>query len=348
MPITKNFNINRDKIKNILVVRQHHQLGDMLCALPMLAALRKGFPDAHISLIASPVSFNVLNNKVNPYLNEVINYNKESVFSLLGFFKQLNSKKHDIGIVPSTVSISRTSHYLNFFSGAKIRVGVESIENKINKSANLLNIKGKFIWSERNVHQSERNLDMVRLIGCDLTDSEKKRVRLVLDKKETEFAEKYYNEVFPDKSRKVAAFHPGAGKIQNRWNADKFVKLMMRLSKEHNFYILLTSGPMDKEVVSYITSELSRHSVICEVSPKTSIRNDAAIIKKTSVYISNDTGPMHVAAYVNANVIGLFGPTKGYEWGPVNEKGVYIQSKSDNINDITVDEVYKTALSKLF
>lgn len=347
MPITKNFNINRDKIKNILVVRQHHQLGDMLCALPMLAALRKGFPDAHISLIASPVSFKVLNNKVNPYLNEVINYNKDSVFSLLGFFNQLNSRKYDVGIVPSTVSISRTSHYLNYFSGAKIRVGAESIENKINKSANLLNIKSKFVWSEQKAHQSERNLDMVRLIGCDLTDSEKKKVRLVLDKKETEFAEKYYHDVFPDKNRKVAAFHAGAGKIQNRWSADNFIKLMLRFSKEYNSYLLLTSGPMDKEINNYIRSELRKYSIDCEVSPKTSIRNDAAIIKKTSLYISNDTGPMHVAAYVNANVIGLFGPTKGYEWGPVNEKGSFIQSKSDNINDISVDEVYSTAISKL-
>jgi heptosyltransferase-2 len=52
---------------------------------------------------------------------------------------------------------------------------------------------------------------------------------------------------------------------------------------------------------------------------------------------------MHVAAYVNANVIGLFGPTNGYEWGPLNENGMYIQSPTKDINDIKVEDVFEKA-----
>lgn len=336
----KNFNSNPDKIKNILIVRQHHQLGDMLCALPMFAAIRKRFPQAHVTLIASPISYEVLNSKANPYLDKVINYNKQNVHTLLDFFNKFLSRKYDIGIVPSTASISRTSHYINYISGAKVRVGVESIEKKANKSANLLTIKKKFFWDEQKLHQTERNLDIARLIGCDLTPEEKKNVRIVLDKNEKVFAETYFKDKFPDKSKPVFAFHAGAAKVQNRWNKDNFVKLILLLHEKYKPYFLLTSGPIDGEINHYIMRQLKNHSVHCEILEKTPIRKVGSVISRTALYVSNDTGTMHVASYVNANVIGLFGPTNGYEWGPINPKGTYMQSTTNNIDDISVNDVF--------
>lgn len=336
----KNSETHSEKVKNILIVRQHHQLGDMLCALPMFASVRKKFPQAHITLIASPVSFEVLNNRVNPYLDEVINYNKQNVHTMLDFFNHFLSRKYDIGIVPSTASISRTSHYINYMSGAKVRVGVESIENKVNKTANLLTVKEKFFWDEQKLHQTERNLDIARLIGCDLSPEEKKKVRIVLDKNETIYAERYFADKFPDKTRHVLAFHAGAAKVQNRWNKDNFVKLILMLHEKYNPYILLTSGPIDGEINHYIKRQLKIKSVHCEILEKTPIRKVAAVISRAAVYLSNDTGTMHAASYVNANVIGLFGPTNGYEWGPVNTKGAYIQSETNDINDISEEKVF--------
>jgi ADP-heptose:LPS heptosyltransferase len=347
MQNTKNYNVIPEKVKNVLIVRQHHQLGDMLCALPMFAAIRKKFPYAHITLIASPVSYEILNNPANPYLNEVINFNKQTFLHILKFFKNLFSRKYDVGIVPSTASISRTSHYINYIAGAKTRVGVESVENKINKSAYLLNVKRKFFWKGNKLHQTERNLDISRLIDCDITPEEKKTVRIFLDQSEKEYANKYYAENFPDKSKPVIAFHPGAAKIQNRWGKDKFVKLMTLLYRNYNPYLCLTSGPIDKEITDSIKSELSKLNIPCNLIEKTSIRKVGALVEKASLYITNDTGTMHVASYVNANVVGLFGPTNGYEWGPVNERGSYIQSVSDNIDDITVDQVFELANAKL-
>lgn len=341
MQNTKNYNLSTGKVKNILIVRQHHQLGDMLCALPMFAAIRKKYPSAHITLIANPLSHKILNSKANPYLDTVLNYDKLSVFNLLSFFNGLYSRKYDIGIVPSTASISRTSHILNYIAGSRMRVGVESIENKVNKSANLLTVKKKFYWDESKLHQSERNLDICRQIGCDISPEEKKGVRLFLDKAETDFAEKYFADNFPDKSKPVAAFHPGAAKIHNRWDRDKFIKLMIKLYNNYGAYLFLTSGPIDREITSHIKTELNKLNVPCTVVEKTTIRNESALIKKADLYVSNDTGMMHVASYVNANVVGLFGPTNGYEWGPINERGHYIQSATNNINDITVDEVFE-------
>jgi len=106
---------------------------------------------------------------------------------------------------------------------------------------------------------------------------------------------------------------------------------------------LLTSGKIDKEITAGIKKELLKRRIECTIIENSSIRKIGAIIKNTDLYISNDTGTMHVAAYVNANVIGLFGPTNGYEWGPLNENGMYIQSPTKDINDIKVEDVFEKA-----
>lgn len=347
MQNTKNFKLDPENVKNVLIVRQHHQLGDMLCALPMFAAVRNKYPSAHITLIASPVSYEVLKSSANPYLDEVINFSKQTIFHILGFLNALSSRKYDIGIVPSTASISRTSHIINYIAGAGVRVGVESIENKVNKTAYLLNVKKKFYWDDKKLHQTERNLDISRLIDCDISGEEKKKVRIYLDKTEKDFADKFYEGNFPEKSKPVFAFHTGAAKDQNRWSMDNFIRLMVLLYEKYDAYLCLTSGPIDKEITDSIKLELTKLNVPCVLLEKTPIRKVGAIIEKAALYVTNDTGTMHVASYVNANVIGLFGPTNGYEWGPVNERGNYIQSPSSDINDITVDKVFGLSIINL-
>lgn len=333
--------IKYENVKNILIVRQHNQLGDMLCSLPLFAALRKKFPSASITLVASPINYEILFSDINPYIDDVLVFNKSTIFHLLRFFKKLRSKKFDIGVVPSTVSISRTSHFINYVSGAKIRVGVRRLNEKINKVEFLLNVKSDFDWDKKSLHQTERNLDIVRQIDCNLTVEEKKKVGIVLSDEEKIFAEDFVNKNFPDKSKLLLAFHPGAGKAQNRWSADNFVELITRLYDYYKCNILITSGVIDTRVTDYVTEKLSKKNIKYVVIEKPTIRNISAVLTKTDLYITNDTGTMHVAAYVNANVIGLFGPTNSYEWGPLNENGISIQSPGKDINEIKVENVFE-------
>ena len=331
------------EVKNILVVRQHNQIGDMLCSLPLFAALKKKYPGARITLVASITNYSIVYGDVNPYINDVLVFNKSTLPHIFRFFRKLRKIKFELGIVPSTVSISRTSHFINYFSKAKIRVGVKSLNGKINKTDFLLNIKSDFHWDKLKLHQTERNLDIVRQIGCDLTREDMNNLRLGLSSKEINFAKEFLNKNCPDKSRKIFAFQPGAGKIQNRWNVDNFKELIGLLYKKYNPYILINSGPVDKEITDNLIPKLSElginPGIICF-----SIREAGAILAKSDILISNDTGTMHVGAMVNTKVIGLFGPTEAYEWSPVNEQGTFIQSKTKNIDDITVEEVYNKTI----
>lgn len=334
--------IKTDEVKNILIVRQHNQLGDMLCSVPLFAAVRKKFPEAHITLVASPVNYEILYSDINPFIDKVITYRKSPFRNLLEFYKELKNHDYQIGIVPSTVSISRTSHLINYFSGAKIRVGVNSIDEKLNSVSYLLNVKSDFHWDTRKLHQTERNLDVGRLIGCDLTEKEKKEVMIHLSEGERSFADKFMTGNFPDVNRCVIAFHPGAGKEKNRWSVQNFIDLMKLFYEKYNCYLLLTSGSIDKEFTDLVKKDLSqKHNIECRILENTPIRKVGAVIKQTDLYITNDTGTMHVAGGVDANVVSLFGPTPGYEWAPEGKNKIYIQSATADINRITVEEVFK-------
>jgi heptosyltransferase-2 len=336
--------IEPSKVKNILIVRQHNQLGDMLCSVPLFAAIRKRFPEAHITLVASPINYEILFSDINPFIDKVITYRKSPFKNLIEFYKELKNHDYQIGIVPSTVSISRTSHFINFFSGAKIRVGVNSIDDKVNSVAYLLNVKSDFEWDKNKLHQTERNLDVGRQINCDLTDEEKKGVMIHLSDEEIKFAEDFIRTNFPDRNKPLISLHPGAGKMPNRWKRENFVELVKRLHEKYECNILITSGLIDKEITDKVRDELKSLNINCVVLENTTIRKVGAVIKLTDLYITNDTGTLHVAGGVDANVISLFGPTHGYEWAPKGDNKIYIQSPTDNINDISIDMVFKEAV----
>ena len=110
--------------------------------------------------------------------------------TILNFIKELRSRKYQIGIVPSTIVLSRTSHIINRISGAKFRVGVKSIDGKENKSHKYLNVKTDFNWKEK--HQSFRNLEVVNQLGCDLSEEEIKSIRINFSEYNLDFANRFY------------------------------------------------------------------------------------------------------------------------------------------------------------
>ena len=327
-----------EKVENILVVRQHNQIGDMLCSLPLYAALKKKYPDSSITLVAAKTNYEIPFFEINPFLNRVIIFDKQNLKSIFHFFKKLRDRKYQIGIVPSTIKVSRTSHILNYLSGAKIRIGVKSIDGVENSSHKLLNLKADFIW--KGIHQRERNLDVVKQIGCDITEEEKQSLKLQFGNDDLREAERFINENFPDRSKKIIGFHTGAGKTTNTWDTRKFIELIKRLRVDYNNYILLTSGWTDEPIIKDVSSALSTSNINFTVAHNLRVRQLATLISRVNLFITNDTGTMHVAGSTEAEMISLFGPTNPNEWAPTGENKYFIKSRTENINDISVDEVF--------
>jgi ADP-heptose:LPS heptosyltransferase len=234
----------RPPFRNILIVRQHDQLGDMLCAVPLMRALRQSSPDAHIALVTSPVNHKIMLN--HPYLDEVIEYDKRKLFSsgqgVLNVLGRVRSRPYDLAIVPSTVSVSSTSNLIARLSGATVRCGARSLDGVPNTTAWCFNVTVELSWGNApHLHQTSRNLAVLTPLGISTDDLSH---RIGLTQEELERARHTLGQLRKD-HRFVIRFHPGAGKPPNRWSAERFAGLANHAARKYEAGIVVTQGPMD-------------------------------------------------------------------------------------------------------
>ena len=331
----------------ILVIRQHNQLGDMLCVVPLLRALRKAFPNAQISLLASRVNYDVM--RGNIYLNDVILYDKSEFLSggrfhlivFWRFLRRLRGLRFEAVIVPATVSVSVTSDILAYSSGARYRVGARSLEGVENPTGFLYTVPVDLKWgSGSSRHQALRNFDVAASLGLQTPDLSSEITLLPHEVA----AGKSFVDSIKGQKRLCIAFHPGAGKIPNRWPAERFSLVANILGFEFDGAIVITSGAFDGDPTSEMRSKLA---VTYEVVAGRPIREVAAILAECNLLISNDTGIMHVGAAVGTPVLSLFGPTDPHQWAPAGKPHRYLVGQGGDIERITTDQVLQAGREML-
>ena len=309
----------------------------MICSVPLYAAMKKRYPLSKITLVASPTNYPIPFQELNPFIDEIILYDKSSFFSIVKFYRKLWKKNYQICIVPSTIRSSFTSHIISFLSFGKLRVGVKSIDGKNNDAAFLLNRKAEFNWEKEKKHQSERNLDIARLAGCELADKEK-YTKVSYTDETVRKINGFVKKNFP-LDKMIIGFHPGAGKKANIWKAEKFIGLIAELHKRYNNYVLLTCGPIDNELIGKITKRLDSLEIAWVTNDGLTIPELTCLLEKITLFVNTDTGIMHIAGSTNVKQISLFGESRTYEWAPRGENKYLIQKESEDINDIEEKEV---------
>jgi len=305
--------------KKILIVRTD-RIGDVLLTTPVIKALRDSLPQAYIAIMVNPSTLDIV--KDNPYLDEVIVYDKENlhrgIWRNLKFVLGLRKKRFDLALVLHT---KNRTNIICFLSGIKERVG---FYNK--KFGFLLTKKLADTKPRGEKHEVDYCLDVVRAIGV-----EPKERRLFMPKDSD--SEKYIDEILKENNisakDKLVAIHPGASCISKRWFPERFAETADILIDEYNVKILVIAGEKDilysKRVISKI-----RNKVI-DLSGRTSLRQLASLLSRCSLLISNDSGPCHIATAVGCPVIAIFGRNqKGLSpirWRPLGERDIVLHKE---------------------
>lgn len=321
--------------KKILIVRQHNQFGDMLATIPLFRAIKENYPDCKITLIASAENYFAL--KKNLLIDELFVFNKKYFFNpfyIYSLYKVLR-KNYDLAIVPVTVAISTTSCLLAGFSKAKIKIGPNSLDGKFNQMFYIFNYRFDLNWKKNpDSHVSDFILDIIRPFGITTKNLSS---QINFDKRDNLVANEFLQKL-KDDGKTVIGIHAGAGKPQNRWSVFNFIKLVNRLEKEFNAVIYFTGSSADKEIIEIIRKEFPEKGYFLNKT----VPQLAALISKSNLFISNDTGVMHVAGATETPLISLFGPTNPFNWAPVGPNKMFIR-KSELMNDITVDDIVNLA-----
>jgi heptosyltransferase-2 len=243
-------------------------------------------------------------------------------------------ENYDLAIVPVVVSVSFTSNLLARISKSKIRIGANSLEGKSNSSSYFFDRRVDLDWRRHpDSNVSERSLDIVRPFGIN-TDNY--RSEISFNGNDTAFADNFIDK-FSDRSKKyLIGLHVGAGKPNNRWSLEKYSSLMKKIETEYPVNFYLTLGQNETDDVAYLEKKINMRfgKFINKTIPQV-----AALISKSDLFISNDTGIMHVAGTTHTPQISIFGPTNPFNWAPIGPDKYFIR-KSDLIEDVSVEDVY--------
>lgn len=311
----------------------------------MYYAIKKKFPDSHLTLIAGKTNYQIPFKELCPQIDEIIQMERDTLIKNFSFINSVRKKKYDLGIIPSTMQFSRTSHVINLLSGSEMRVGVNSIDNLKNPFAFMLNKKKDFEWNNKKIHQTDRILEIVEQVGFTL-DEKEKDIKINFENKISDYAKIFIDDNFSG-CEKIIGLHPGAGKIDNQWSIDNFFKIAKLMQKNYNCKFLITSGYIDKEISEKLINHFINSNIPYVLLENEDINKLGAILKNLDLYITNDTGVMHLAGFAGGKVLSLFAKTNGFEWAPQNKDSIYIQSDTEYINDITVENVYQNAIKIL-
>ena len=294
---------------NILIVKLS-AIGDVIHTLPSLTALRKLYPDAHITWVVEEAAADLIKN--HPYLDAVLVSRRKSwikdfqrgeirrpLQEIFSFVKKLRQRSYDLvidfhGLLKSSLIV--------LLSAGRRKLGYDSLQEL---SGLFLNDR---ISEDMNKHAVDRYLDFPRYLGAKITqaefvlpgnrDAEVKAQRL-LDK---------YNLV----NKKFIAVNPIAYGETKLWDDEKFARLADLIVANLNSNIVFTGsekGPLEK-----IISQMSSNAL--SLGGETSLPELAYLYKKAQLVITTDSGPMHLAAAVGTEVVALFGPTDPARTGP--------------------------------
>lgn len=123
-----------------------------------------------------------------------------------------------------------------------------------------------------------------------------------------------------DKNSSYIVFVPGAGWVTKRWPTEHFAELANLIVTKYKKKIILVGAKSDAILAEEILQKTKVPEYIINLIGKTNLQELIAVMNGAKAIISNDSGPMHIAAAVNSPVLALFGPTSDIKTGPYGEK----------------------------
>lgn len=296
--------------RRIAVFRALH-LGDLMEAVPALRALRAGFPGAEITLIGLPWASSFAR-RFRRYIDR---------FVAFAGFPGIN----EITFVPEQMASSIADLRAYGFDLAVQMHGSGPASNRFVCSLEAGTTAGYFQGDARGSlaiaapyphdrPEVYRNLGLAQMLGCTELDPTLEFPLLMRDQAEAAALMRD----FPRASRPWIGLHAGARSPARRWPIDYFATLANELARLFDAQIILTGSPDERTIVEAVKERITTRPI--NLAGKTSLGGLAALIASLDLFVSNDTGPAHLAYALDTPSITIFGPADYRRWAPLYQR----------------------------
>ena len=314
-----------------ILVRGTNWLGDAVMTTPALLRLREKFPDAHIALLTPEKLRELWLN--HPAVDEIISFAAgESIFAV---GKKLRGGHFDLALVLPNSPRSAIEQWLakipqrigyarpwrNLFLTQTVPSRAEAVKMHKRSEAEIraliaddLKLKTQNSKLAPTAHQIFEYLHLVAALGAN---SEPLAPQLSVAPEEIEVAKKKFG--LENIHAPIFSLNPGAeyGPAK-RWPVENFIAAAKEIQQRTNCVWILFGGRIDQPLTAQIESAIRNpQSAIFNLAGKTSLRELMSLLKLCRVLLTNDTGPMHVAAALGTPVVAPFGSTSPELTGPV-------------------------------
>jgi 3-deoxy-D-manno-octulosonic-acid transferase/heptosyltransferase-1 len=299
----------------ILVVKMS-SIGDVIHTLPAVNALRRHFPNAHITWLVEESAAAVVasHQAVDRVL---VSKRKLWVKGLLGpsplrnlrdmfrFMAELRDTRYDIII--DFQGLMKSAFMVRLSRGAR-KIGYDKT-----REYSYLALNEQVPPYDVDKHAVFRYLHLVEQLNVDagapafnVSFGEAERQRVISLLREEGWI-----------GQPIVAINPMAKWKTKLWPTKNFAQLADLLTRACRCFVVFTGSLADQEVVAAIVSETGYHCA--DFSGQTDLKELAALYKMSDCVIATDTGPMHLSAAVGTPVVALFGPTAPWRTGPFGE-----------------------------
>ena len=304
-------------VKKVLAIRLDN-LGDVLVTTPALHAIKTSLPNASLTLLASPVGAQVA--RLNPDLEEVIVYEApwmdpwhklpQDSQREQQMIAEVRERKFDGAIIFTSYHQSPLpAAYLCYLAGIPLRVAAS-----IDGPGSLLTTRHKH--PERMMHEVERGLDLVGAIG--LTAGDLDLVLRVPEEARSQLA-RHLSAAGIDSRHPLIVVHPGCSMPARTYPWEMYAQVVDLLVERLGAVVALTGAGDEQALVEQVLERLRPETrrATHAFAGKLPFPEFCALIEAADLTITNNTGPMHIAAALKTPVVALFALTNPPEqWGP--------------------------------
>jgi len=297
-----------------LLIRGTNWIGDVVMTLPALAAIRARWPQARIAVLAKPWVAEVY--RLSNQIDEVIIFEEPGrhagMLGKLRLAKELREKGFDCAIL---LQNAIEAALIAKLAAIPRRAGYNSDGRGI-----LLTHSVRRTSAIRRVPQSDYYLAMVEALGCPPVT---RKPRLHAGKDYAALAEALFSRFGISKNNVVIGISPGAAYgPAKRWFPDRFAAVADSLIEECQAQAIIFGSGADQPSAAEVRKN-SRNTLI-DVAGQTNLQEAIALISRCDIFISNDSGLMHVAGALGIPTVAIFGSTNPATTAPAGEKSVVI------------------------